>query len=154
MSEGFLQAIGAQLAAGRAFTPFDGATSAPVVMINGTFARQFFGGGPATGRVLVSYTTRIGPIGANLFAPPAPPPDRHRIRQRCVLISSALFVTFAMRRSDKTWNQRSISRRDSSRSVSNSSRCVRPIGRRRAQQSVRYRRRRAGFAIEQHGHVG
>ena len=74
VSEGFLEAIGAQLAAGRAFTPFDGATSAPVVMINETFARQFFGGGPATGRVLVSYTTRIGPIGANLFAPPAPPP--------------------------------------------------------------------------------
>ena len=74
VSEGFLEAIGAQVAAGRAFTPFDGATSAPVVMINETFARQFFGGGPATGRVLVSYTTRIGPIGANLFAPPAPPP--------------------------------------------------------------------------------
>jgi putative ABC transport system permease protein len=45
-----------------------------VVMINETFARQFFGTAPATGRVLVSYTTRIGPIGANLFSPPAPSP--------------------------------------------------------------------------------
>jgi predicted permease len=74
VSEGFFEALGAPLAAGRAFTPFDGPDSAPVVIVNETFARQFFGSGPATGRVLVSYTTRIGPIGANLFAPPAPPP--------------------------------------------------------------------------------
>jgi predicted permease len=74
VSEGFFEAIGAPLAGGRAFTPFDGPSSTPVVMVNETFARQFFGSGPATERVLVSYTTRIGPIGANLFAPPAPPP--------------------------------------------------------------------------------
>jgi len=74
VSAGFFEAFGASLAAGRAFTPFDGPGSTPVVIVNETFARQFFGTGPATGRVLVSYTTRVGPIGANLFAPPPPPP--------------------------------------------------------------------------------
>jgi predicted permease len=73
VSEGFFEAFAAPLAAGRAFTPFDGPSSTPVVIVNETFARQFFGSGTATERVLVSYTTRIGPIGANLFAPAAPP---------------------------------------------------------------------------------
>src|SRR5262245_25985869 len=56
ISEGFFEALGAPLAAGRPFTPFDGPSSTPVVIVNETFARQLFGSGPATGRVLVSYT--------------------------------------------------------------------------------------------------
>jgi predicted permease len=73
VSEGFFEAMGVPLVAGRAFTPFDGIGSAPVVIVNETFARQFLASGPATGRVLVSYTTRVGPIGANLFSPPPVP---------------------------------------------------------------------------------
>jgi predicted permease len=73
VSEGFFEAIGAQLASGRAFTPFDGIDSTPVVIVNETFAKQFLAG-VATGRVVVSYTNRIGPIGTNLVASTAAPP--------------------------------------------------------------------------------
>jgi predicted permease len=72
VSEGFFEAMGATLVAGRPFTPFDGRSGAPVVIVNETFARQFLMNGPATGRIIVSYTTRVGPIGANLLAPTLP----------------------------------------------------------------------------------
>jgi putative ABC transport system permease protein len=70
-SEGYFEAMGATLAEGRAFTPFDGAGSAAVVMVNETFARRYLSGGPAVGRVLRLWATGIGPLGVNLKAPAA-----------------------------------------------------------------------------------
>ena len=75
VSEGYFEALGAQLAAGRAFTAFDGATSTPVVIVNEAFAQRFFPAGPAVGRFIASSATGIGPLGLNLLrARPTPPP--------------------------------------------------------------------------------
>jgi ABC-type antimicrobial peptide transport system permease subunit len=76
-SEGYLESLGATLAAGRWFVPFDGPRSAPVVLVNETFATRFFPGG-AVGRMITTTTTGIGPLGLNLMrARPAPPPGVH-----------------------------------------------------------------------------
>jgi ABC-type antimicrobial peptide transport system permease subunit len=73
-SEGYLESLGATLAAGRWFVPFDGPGSAPVVLVNETFAARFFPGG-AVGRMITTTTTGIGPLGLNLMrSRPAPPP--------------------------------------------------------------------------------
>ena len=77
VSEGYFESLGATLAAGRAFVPFDGPGSTPVVMVNETFARRFLPAG-AVGRSITTMTTGIGPLGLNLMrARPAPPPGQH-----------------------------------------------------------------------------
>jgi putative ABC transport system permease protein len=77
VSEGYFDALGAQVAAGRSFEPFDAPGSAPVVIVNETFARRYFGNGSAVGRVITTTTTGIGPLGLNLIrARPAPPPGQ------------------------------------------------------------------------------
>jgi predicted permease len=74
VSEGYFESLGATVAAGRSFVPFDGPGSAPVVMVNETFANRFFPAG-AVGRMITTMTTGIGPLGLNLMrARPAPPP--------------------------------------------------------------------------------
>lgn len=71
------ESLGATLAAGRSFVPFDGPGSAPVVMVNESFAGRFFPAG-AVGRMITTTTTGIGPLGVNLMrARPAPPPGVH-----------------------------------------------------------------------------
>lgn len=76
VSEGYFDALGAQMAAGRGFEAFDIPTSAPVVIVNETFAKRFLSGS-AVGRVITSSTTGIGPLGLNLIrARPAPPPGQ------------------------------------------------------------------------------
>ena len=65
VSDGYFETMGAGVAAGRAFTAFDGPTSRAVVMINETFAARFFPAG-AVGRVITTQTTGIGPLGLNL----------------------------------------------------------------------------------------
>lgn len=74
VSDGYFEALGARLLAGRFFTPHDTASSTPVVMVNETFARRY--PGPIVGRYLVSTARAIGPLGWNLVnpIPPAPPP--------------------------------------------------------------------------------
>ncbi|MEZ5291007.1 MAG: ABC transporter permease [Vicinamibacterales bacterium] len=52
VSEGYFATIGASLAAGREFTPFDRGGAPLVVVVNDAFARQFFPGQPATGQQL------------------------------------------------------------------------------------------------------
>ena len=75
VSEGYFEAMGATMAEGRAFTPFDGAGRTPVVIVNESFARRFFPNGPSVGRFIASSATGIGPLGLNLLrARPAPPP--------------------------------------------------------------------------------
>jgi ABC-type antimicrobial peptide transport system permease subunit len=67
--------MGANMAAGRTFTSFDGVGSAPVAIVNESFARRFFPTGSAVGRFIASSATGIGPLGLNLLrARPAPPP--------------------------------------------------------------------------------
>ncbi|HVS03533.1 MAG TPA: ABC transporter permease, partial [Thermoanaerobaculia bacterium] len=68
ISEGYLEAMGARLAAGRPFTAADGPDAPPVVLVNETFARRFLaaGGGATVGRRIRTWTTMVGPLGANL----------------------------------------------------------------------------------------
>jgi putative ABC transport system permease protein len=79
VSDGYFESMGAKLAAGRAFTAFDGAGSAPVVIVNESFAQRFLPNSPAVGRFIASSATGIGPLGLNLMrprpssAPGAPP---------------------------------------------------------------------------------
>jgi ABC-type antimicrobial peptide transport system permease subunit len=67
VSEGYFEAMGAAMAEGRAFTPFDGPAATGVVIVNETFARRFLSDGPAVGRVLLSYASGIGPLGRSLL---------------------------------------------------------------------------------------
>lgn len=70
ISEGFLEALHAPMAAGRAFSPFDSDRSAPAVVVNETFAKRFVPDRSAVGRFIVTRATNIGPLGANLMRPP------------------------------------------------------------------------------------
>ncbi len=77
VSEGYFEALGAQMAEGRGFEVFDIPESAPVVIVNEMFAKRFLSEGAAVGRVITSMTTGIGPLGLNLIrARPAPPPGQ------------------------------------------------------------------------------
>jgi putative ABC transport system permease protein len=67
-SEGYFEAMGAKMAEGRSFTPFDGPGSAGVAVVNQSFARRYLAEGPAAGRVIRVWTSGIGPLGVNLKA--------------------------------------------------------------------------------------
>jgi predicted permease len=74
-SEGYFEAMGATLAAGRFFAHTDTAGRTPgAVVVNESFASRFFPGESALGKVLLSWSRGIGPLGYNLIAPPPPPP--------------------------------------------------------------------------------
>jgi putative ABC transport system permease protein len=74
VTDGFFEALGADMAQGRAFNTFDTADSAGVVIANETFAKRFLTNGPTVGRFVLSRAGGIGPLGANLKRtnPPAP----------------------------------------------------------------------------------
>jgi len=76
VSDGFFETWGVALVAGRSFTAFDTADSAPVVVVNESFAKRFLGDAPAVGRQIVSRASNIGPLGFNLMRGDlrAPPP--------------------------------------------------------------------------------
>lgn len=77
VSDGYFEALGARMAAGRSFAPSDNVSSAPVVMVNETFAKRFMPNGPAVGRTVLTAAFGIGPLGVNLIrARPAPPPGQ------------------------------------------------------------------------------
>jgi putative ABC transport system permease protein len=69
ITSGYLEAVGASMAAGRAFDVTDRADTDPVVIVNQTFARRVFPGEDAIGRRIVSRTTNIGPLGQNVVGP-------------------------------------------------------------------------------------
>jgi putative ABC transport system permease protein len=76
-SDGYFESMGAKIADGRAFTPFDHADGPPVVVINEAFARRYLAGSRAVGRTFLTWATGIGPLGLNLKrARPAPPPGQ------------------------------------------------------------------------------
>ena len=53
VSPGYFEVMRMRLRSGRTFTPFDGAESPLVLMVNETLARELFGGEPAVGRRLL-----------------------------------------------------------------------------------------------------
>jgi putative ABC transport system permease protein len=77
VSEGFFEAMGAQLAGGRAFTEFDNRDSIGVVIVNESFARRYLSEGNPIGQVIRTWATGIGPLGTYLKSPPnyRPPPE-------------------------------------------------------------------------------
>lgn len=66
VSDGYFEAMGATLAAGRGFTPFDSPDGASVVIVNETFARRHLGGAGSVGRRIRLFASGIGPLGFNL----------------------------------------------------------------------------------------
>ncbi len=78
VSDGYFATIGARLLAGREFTPFDRAGSAPVVVVNEAFQRQFFPGEQAVGQRLFlgAPAEIIGVVNdirqVSMSQPPAP----------------------------------------------------------------------------------
>jgi len=76
VSDGYLESMGAQMAAGRSFTAFDTPSSTAVLIVNESFAARYLPGG-AIGRIVTTTATGIGPLGLNLKrARPAPPPGQ------------------------------------------------------------------------------
>lgn len=77
VSEGYFEAMGAQLASGRAFTAFDNRDSAGAVIVNESFARRYLADGNPIGQVIRTWATGIGPLGTHLKSPPnyRPPPE-------------------------------------------------------------------------------
>lgn len=69
VSEGYFEAMGATVSAGRAFSAFDGSQAVPVVIVNETFARRYLPDGPAVGQAIGIPAGNIGPLGSNLIAP-------------------------------------------------------------------------------------
>ena len=69
ISSGYLEAIGASIAAGRSFADSDRADTEPVVIVNQSFARRVFPGEDAIGRRLLSTVRNIGPLGMNVICP-------------------------------------------------------------------------------------
>jgi predicted permease len=68
VSDGYFEALGAGMAEGRGFTPFDNPSGAPVVIVNESFASRFLADCRAVGQFLQIYSTGIGPLGASLMA--------------------------------------------------------------------------------------
>ena len=85
VSDGYFEAMGAQIVSGRAFVAADEVDRAGVVVVNESFARRFFNDADV-GRVITSLTGGIGPLGLNMIRlPPRPPgtpppsqPQQHR----------------------------------------------------------------------------
>ena len=70
VSEGYFEAMGATLSAGRTFTAFDHKDATGVAIVNETFARRYLNGANPIGQVIRNWATGIGPLGTNLKAPP------------------------------------------------------------------------------------
>jgi predicted permease len=68
VSEGYFEAMGVSLVAGRLFTVFDGADTAGAIVVNETFARRHLPEGRGVGTVIRIATTGVGPLGLNLQA--------------------------------------------------------------------------------------
>jgi predicted permease len=74
VSEDYFNTMAAEVLAGREFSPFDGAASSPVLIVNDSFVRRYLPTGPAVGRFVLTWATGIGPLGLNLMRVPSPPP--------------------------------------------------------------------------------
>ena len=85
VSDGYFEAMASRMVAGRNFTATDEVDGVGVVIVNESFARRFFTGGNAVGRVVTSLTGGIGPLGLNMMRlrprPPGTPPPAHAAHQ-------------------------------------------------------------------------
>lgn len=72
VTDGYFESMGATLAAGRTFTPFDRPDTPGVTIVNESFARQYLPESPAVGRILSIYATGVGPLGRNLLGSQSP----------------------------------------------------------------------------------
>jgi predicted permease len=66
-SDGYFEAVGARLLAGRLFDSRDTETGEPVMIINETLAQKYFAGEDPVGRRIQSTAQGIGPLGRNLM---------------------------------------------------------------------------------------
>lgn len=78
VSEGYFETMGATLVEGRLFNDRDTPDTEPVVILNETAARRYFGSESAVGRQMRSWSSQIGPLGRNLSWKVAA--DGHRIQ--------------------------------------------------------------------------
>ncbi|HEX6162714.1 MAG TPA: ABC transporter permease [Vicinamibacterales bacterium] len=69
-SEGYFAAMGATLARGRDFSEFDHKDSVAAVIVNESFAQRYLAGVDPVGQIIRTWSTNIGPLGANLKSPP------------------------------------------------------------------------------------
>jgi predicted permease len=82
ISDGYFEALGAQFTEGRSFNPSDHQDSTPVVIVNQTFARRYLAERSPVGRIFLTTSSAMGPLGLNLMRPrqsltpnqPPPPP--------------------------------------------------------------------------------
>jgi predicted permease len=70
VSEGYFEAMGATVSRGRAFSAFDNKDSAGAVLVNESFVKRYLQDHDPIGQVIRTWSTNIGPLGANLKAPP------------------------------------------------------------------------------------
>ena len=68
VSDGYFEAMGAEIADGRAFSAFDGPDAPGVLVVNESFARRHLPRGREIGAVVRLAATSIGPLGVNLKA--------------------------------------------------------------------------------------
>ena len=67
VTDGFFEAMGAQLVAGRFFARLDTRDRPGVVVVNETLANRHLGGAAAIGRFVTTTTRGIGPLGRNVM---------------------------------------------------------------------------------------
>jgi predicted permease len=71
VTNGYVESMGARIVAGRSFSAFDTERSAPVAIVNETFAaRHVPAGRPVVGQVVSTTIRAAGPLGVNLMIPP------------------------------------------------------------------------------------
>lgn len=84
VSDGYFEAMGADIVEGRAFTPQDSPDTEPVVIINETMAKRYFADRSAVGREILSWASQIGPLGRNLTWQVMP--DGRRVQPRVRIV--------------------------------------------------------------------
>src|SRR5690606_18716365 len=67
--DGYFETMGARLVAGRLFDARDRHDTEPVMIINETMARRFFGDSDPIGQQINSLARQVGPLGRNLAGP-------------------------------------------------------------------------------------
>ena len=84
VSDGYFEAMGATIVAGRAFNANDTPAGEPVVIVNEEFARRHFPDGSAVGQEMLNWASQIGPLGRNLMW--AVNPDGTRVQPRLRIV--------------------------------------------------------------------
>jgi hypothetical protein len=84
VSDGYFEAMGATIVAGRPFNANDTPAGEPVVIINEEFARRHFPDRSPVGQDMLNWASQIGPLGRNLMW--AVNPDGSRVQPRLRII--------------------------------------------------------------------